>query len=223
MKMTMAGTGAMSARRRRLNPQRAAVAIVALLLVIYPFWVGDYQISVARDALIFGILALSLDFLWGKAGILSFGQAAFFGIGAYAVAILGPRIGGGDAFLFGLAAGLAVAALVAGAVGYFLLYGGVRGPYLTIVTLALSLVAERIATGWAKGHGWRRGLARLSAARSGLARIYLKTGRAVQPILSGHRPTCRERVRDSAMVQWPARHGSRRSARQRAEAPRARL
>lgn len=158
MKMTMAGTGAMSARRRRLNPQRAAVAIVALLLVIYPFWVGDYQISVARDALIFGILALSLDFLWGKAGILSFGQAAFFGIGAYAVAILGPRIGGGDAFLFGLAAGLAVAALVAGAVGYFLLYGGVRGPYLTIVTLALSLVAERIATGWAEVTGGDAGL-----------------------------------------------------------------
>lgn len=164
--MTIARTRSASDRRHP-GVRALAVTIAILLLVIYPFWASDYQISVARDALIFGILALSLDFLWGKAEILSFGQAAFFGIGAYAVAILGPRIGGGDAFVTGLVAGLAMAAIVGGAVGYFLLYGGVRGPYLTIVTLALSLVAERIATGWADVTGGDAGL--LGSPPPGLA------------------------------------------------------
>ena len=153
--------------RRRPSVRSACITLIVVLLLIYPLWASDYQIGVARDALILGILALSLDFLWGKAGILSFGQAAFFGIGAYAVAILGPRLGGGDAFLAGLCAGLALAAVVAGVVGYFLLYGGVRGPYLTIVTLALSLVAERIATGWANVTGGDAGL--LGSPPPGLA------------------------------------------------------
>jgi branched-chain amino acid transport system permease protein len=145
----------------------AAVVVGIVLLAAYPFWAGAYQVGVLRDALIFGILALSLDFLWGKAGVLSFGHAAFFGVGAYAVAILGPAIGGGNAFLGSVAGGVLIAGIVAGAVGYFLLYGGVRGPYLTIVTLALALVAQRIATGWANVTGGDAGL--LGAPPPGVA------------------------------------------------------
>jgi branched-chain amino acid transport system permease protein len=143
------------------NPRRLAWTAAAVLIVLvatYPLWAGDYQIGIARDALIMGILALSLDLLWGKAGILSFGQAAFFGVGAYSVAIFGPHIQSENAMLIGLIAGLVIAALVAGAVGYFLLYGGVRGAYLTIVTLALSLVADHVATGWAPVTGGNAGL-----------------------------------------------------------------
>jgi len=124
-------------------------------------------VGVLRDALIFGLLALSLDLLWGKAGVLSFGHAAFFGIGAYGVAIVGPHLGGGNAFIFSLVVGVMVAGIVAGGVGYFLLYGGVRGPYLTIVTLALALVAQRIATGWANVTGGDAGL--LGAPPPGIA------------------------------------------------------
>ncbi len=153
-------------QRRHLLPA-LALALIVLLLATYPLWASGYQLGIARDALIFGILALSLDFLWGKAGILSFGQAAFFGLGAYSVAILGPLVGGGNAFIASLAAGLALAGTLAGAVGYFLLYSGVRGPYLTIVTLALSLVAQRIATGWAKVTGGDAG--KLGAPPPGLA------------------------------------------------------
>jgi branched-chain amino acid transport system permease protein len=144
-----------------------ALAALVVVLVAYPLWAGGYQVGVLRDALIFGILALSLDFLWGKAGVLSFGHAAFFGIGAYAVAILGPQIGGGNAFTASILAGIAIAGVVAGAVGYFLLYGGVRGPYLTIVTLALAIVAQRIATGWANVTGGDAGL--LGAPPPGIA------------------------------------------------------
>jgi branched-chain amino acid transport system permease protein len=114
--------------------------------------------DIARDALIFALLALSLDFLWGKAGILSFGQAAFFGIGAYSVAIIGPMIPSDNAALVGLAAGIGLSIVISGIVGYFLIFGGVRGAYLTIVTLALTLIMRNMATSWASVTGGEAGL-----------------------------------------------------------------
>src|SRR5690606_19147956 len=46
-----------------------SVALMAAVLA-YPLLLSSYQMDVARDALIFALLALSLDFLWGKAGVL---------------------------------------------------------------------------------------------------------------------------------------------------------
>ena len=79
-------------------------------------------------------------------------------LGAYGMAIFGPMVGDGNAALAGCLAGMALAVAVARIVGYFLIFGGVRGPYLTIVTLALSLVAQHIAIGWARVTGGDAGL-----------------------------------------------------------------
>jgi branched-chain amino acid transport system permease protein len=135
-----------------------ASAILVAALAIYPSWTDPYSLSVVRDALIFGLCALSLDFLWGKGGILSFGQAAFFGIGAYGTGILAPMVGGGNASLVGAIGGIGIAIGVALLVGYFLIFGGVRGAYLTIVTLALALVAQHIVIGSAGITGGDAGL-----------------------------------------------------------------
>ena len=73
-------------------------------------------------------MALSLDFLWGKTGLLSFGHPAFFGLGAYAVAIVAKNLAGdANAAAAALLAAIALAAFIAAFIGYFLLYGGVRG------------------------------------------------------------------------------------------------
>lgn len=139
----------------------ASISLSAGLMaavLAYPLLLSSYQMDVARDALIFALLALSLDFLWGKAGVLSFGQAAFFGIGAYAVAIVGPMVPNDNGALAGMVTGIGLAVLVSGIVGYFLIYGGVRGAYLTIVTLALTLIARNVATSWASVTGGEAGL-----------------------------------------------------------------
>lgn len=147
-----------STRPRRFHAATlAAVAVMAALLA-YPLALSPYQMDLARDTLLIALLALSLDFLWGKAGILSFGQAAFFGIGAYSVAIVGPMVPGDNGAVAGLATGLGVAMLVSGTVGYLLIFGGVRGAYLTIVTLALTLIARNVATSWASVTGGEAGL-----------------------------------------------------------------
>ncbi len=129
-----------------------------MFLLFYPLWSNPYGLSVVRDALIFGLFALSLDYLWGKAGVLSFGHAAFFGLGAYGTAVFAAMVGGGNATLAGLAGAILLAVAVALLLGYFLIFGGVRGAYFTIVTLAVSLVANHIAVGWSSVTGGDAGL-----------------------------------------------------------------
>lgn len=146
---------------RKRGPLKGWLALSAGLLVLvllYPAWTDPYSLTVLRDAMIFGLFAVSLDYMWGKSGVLSFGHAAFFGIGAYAMPIFGPMVPTANAAFIALLAGIGVAGIVAFVVGYFLIFGGVRGPYFTIVTLALCLVAQHIAVGWSEVTGGDAGL-----------------------------------------------------------------
>ncbi|WP_299668502.1 branched-chain amino acid ABC transporter permease [uncultured Ruegeria sp.] len=131
-----------------------------VLVGITPLLVGVYSASLIRDALLFALLALALDFLWGKTGLLSFGHAAFFGAGAYGAAIISTRFGLDPALgsWLGLAAGIMIAALIALVVGYFLIFGGVRDSYFTIVTLALAVIADHVVTGWSSVTGGDAGI-----------------------------------------------------------------
>ena len=124
------------------------VAILIAALVAYPMLGSAYGVSVIRDVLIFGLLALSLDFFWGRTGLLSFGHSAFFGIGAYTMAIVTLDIGGPASSILGLFAAVGLGVLLAGVVGYFLVFGEVRGAYFTIVTLAMALVVQHAAISW---------------------------------------------------------------------------
>lgn len=89
----------------------------------------------------FGIVALSLDLVWGKAGIFSFGQNALFGVGAYAYAVAAVNFfpvtheTGSSVIVAVLAS-----AVFAGAMGYVLFYGRIGDVYFAIVTLAVTLV-----------------------------------------------------------------------------------
>ncbi len=89
----------------------------------------------------FGIAALSLDFVWGRAGIFSFGQNALFGIGGYiyAIAALNLYPTTGETISALLLGGVAAGAFAA-FLGYVMFYGRVGDVYLAIVTLAVTLV-----------------------------------------------------------------------------------
>lgn len=89
----------------------------------------------------FGIVAMSLSFIWGKAGIFSFGQNALFGIGAYGYAILSLNLFpySGETLSALVFAGVAAAAFAA-ALGYFMFYGRVGDVYLSVLTLAVTLI-----------------------------------------------------------------------------------
>ena len=62
--------------------------IIFGLLALVPLFFKGYTVFILPQYILFGILAMSLAFIWGNAGILSFGQASFFAIGGYAFGLL---------------------------------------------------------------------------------------------------------------------------------------
>jgi branched-chain amino acid transport system permease protein len=88
-----------------------------------------------------GLLALSFTWVWGHAGIFSFGQAAFYGVGGYAYGVVSiDLLGHTHESLTAVVAAVVVAAAFSAALGYFIFYGNVGDVYVAIITLATSLV-----------------------------------------------------------------------------------
>jgi branched-chain amino acid transport system permease protein len=118
----------------------AAAALLALPLALTDFW-----IFIAVEVLAFALYAVSFNVLLGYGGMLSFGHAAFFGVGGYAAAILMKKAGlpSGVAFAALPLVAMAAAALVAAAVGYF----SVRraGIYFAMLTFAFQMLLYTVA------------------------------------------------------------------------------
>jgi branched-chain amino acid transport system permease protein/urea transport system permease protein len=132
--------------------------IVLLVFALIPLTGNDYLTVQLTQYMVYGIFAMSLSLLWGYAGILCFGHAIFFGIGAYVMALITKGMMPGFTGFFastwiGLLLAVLSVALFAFVLGYFLFYGRLSGPYLGIVTLAISVILElkrRVQNGWRK-------------------------------------------------------------------------
>jgi ABC-type branched-subunit amino acid transport system permease subunit len=107
-------------------------------LAVFPHMAGKFGVDLATKIMIFSVLALSLELLVGTTGLVCFGQAAFFGIGAYATVLLSPSDGPASlATLLPLCVLLAAAyALVVGALSL-----RTKGVYFIMVTLAFAQMA----------------------------------------------------------------------------------
>jgi len=131
----------------RVIPILEALAVIAFLIV--PAFGSTYATDTAGRILILGLLALSFDLAWGYTGILSFGQALFFGAGGYAVALVSTQ-GGISSILVGVPIAI-VAGIVFSAFAALLLLVGKRPPgviFVALGTLAGSYAAEQLAAGW---------------------------------------------------------------------------
>lgn len=135
--------------------QALLVAIVsAILLAIAPLIIGTSTLTLL---VIYGILALSLGLIWGFGGVLCFGQAAFFGLGAYTYAIAAINIGESTIpFLLGIALPFVFAA----ALGAMMFYGRLSDVYLGVITLVVTLLFFRFMNSTA-GPEFAIGAARL--------------------------------------------------------------
>jgi branched-chain amino acid transport system permease protein len=120
-----------------------SVPLLCMLLAIFlivPLVFGDFWIQVTNEILILGLFALSFNLIYGYMGQISFGHAAFFGLGAYGTAMLFREFTGGEGnityieFFLTLLAGAPVAALGALIVGFFCVR--LTGIYFAILTLA---------------------------------------------------------------------------------------
>ena len=146
--------------RAQSSTELLTALLLAVPLLAVPWAFKPYTANVLAVYMIYGILALSLSLIWGYAGIMSFGQTAFFGIGAYAYGAIGLNlINRTHQTHLALLGGLAAATLLAAIVGYFMFYGRISDVYASIITMALTLVlfAFAVSTG---GDEWVIGVAR---------------------------------------------------------------
>jgi branched-chain amino acid transport system permease protein len=129
---------------------------VWLLLLALPFWlnwVGGYT-SLGSRVLVLGLAAMSLNFLLGFTGVLSFGHAAYFGLGVYGVGLTIKYLV--PSTLIGMAVGVIAGAIAAALIG--LLIVRLRGIYFAMVTIAFGQVFYFIAYRWNSVTGGDDGL-----------------------------------------------------------------
>jgi branched-chain amino acid transport system permease protein len=119
-----------------------AVGVVALvLLAVSSVTMPAFLISNLIRAFLYAVVAITVDLLWGYTGILTFGQSAFFGIGAYAAGLIFTHVGFSLPLAAGaLAASVVAAWLVSRIIGWLAFYHGASPLYASVVTLVLPIV-----------------------------------------------------------------------------------
>jgi branched-chain amino acid transport system permease protein len=131
------------------------VVAVLLFLLVFPFLMPYDALSV--NILIFGLYAVGFNLLFGYTGMLSFGHAAFLGVGSYLTGI--AVVSGGWPWWASILTGVAGASLVGVAMGYLAIR--TRGIYFSMVTLALAQIIYYMfykAEAWTGGENGLRGV-----------------------------------------------------------------
>ncbi|HEY4037361.1 MAG TPA: branched-chain amino acid ABC transporter permease [Burkholderiaceae bacterium] len=118
----------------RVAARLGQLAVCSAVLAV-PLLGSAFYTELATKALVLSIFAMSLDLLVGFSGLVSFGHAAYFGVAAYALALLTPRLEGASLWI-ALPASIGAAGLAALAIGFFALR--TRGVYFIMVTLAFA-------------------------------------------------------------------------------------
>jgi branched-chain amino acid transport system permease protein len=132
--MTQAASGAITPRQYLENQVRwRSIEIAFWLATLLPFVVTPTYLSLASQIAITALFALSLDLILGYAGIVSLGHAAFFGLGAYTAGLFSKFVWGEPL------TGLAIAATVAGLVGFATSFIIARFRHLALIMITLGL------------------------------------------------------------------------------------
>jgi len=118
-----------------VNRKRIALGAALVALALFPLAGATFYTELVTKVMILAIFALSLDLLVGYTGLVSFGHAAFYGIGAYALGLLAPKYEAANLWLT-LPAAVLAAGIAALAVGVFVVR--VKGIYFIMVTLAFA-------------------------------------------------------------------------------------
>jgi len=173
--------GGMSGHLSRFGPP----IILLLLLLAAPLVLSDFRVNLLGKILAFAILALSLDLIWGYAGMLSLGHGVFFGLGGYAFAMfLKLEAARGELPDFMFWSGLKeiptfwapfqyawfaipmvviLPGLLAGALGFLVFRSRITGVYFALISQALALMVSILFIGQQPYTGGTNGLTNLTS------------------------------------------------------------
>jgi branched-chain amino acid transport system permease protein len=133
------------------------LAILGLLgvavLCIAPLWLGDFGLYLLMQMMLLSLFALGFNLLLGYTGLLSFGQAGFFAVGAYASALILLQA---PSLIVGVAGGVVAAGLFALVLGYFSVR--LTEIYFSMLTLSFGMMIHSLAWRWRAVTGGDDGL-----------------------------------------------------------------
>jgi branched-chain amino acid transport system permease protein len=131
--------------------RRSADALIWILLIAAPFWlplVGSY-VALGTHIVVYALAAMALNFLLGYTGVLSFGHAAYFGLGAYGTAMTIKYLY--PSTPLGMLVGVVVGTIAAGIIGLMIVR--LRGVYFAMCTIAFGQVFYFIGFQWRSATG----------------------------------------------------------------------
>ena len=149
------------------------VLVIGVLILVLPLFIPSFVASLVTKMMIYGLFGMSLNIIWGYAGIPSFGHAAFFGAGGYAAGILILKVGISN-FWLNLVLAVIATAVIAAILGIpaFRVFGvgaGAANPiYFLLATIAFGEILSRVAISLRPITGGSTGLAGIPAPNLGL-------------------------------------------------------
>lgn len=139
------GPVATKAQKHHMLQRGLALLVGAVLLGVLPLFLLPYQQNLAIEIFAFALFAMSLDLIYGYAGMVSLGHALFFGVGGYSVGLLAVRYGI-SSFWVGTGIAVVLAAASAAVVAFVALR--TRGIYFVLVTFAMGEMLYSLANHW---------------------------------------------------------------------------
>jgi branched-chain amino acid transport system permease protein len=128
--------------------------IILLLLTVLPFFVDLFYQTFLTELFVWILFAISFDLIFGYTGLLSFGQALFFGLGSYTVTILIRKFGFNTELSLFLS--IIIPILFAWFVGYFSVK--LTGIHFVIITIIFAIIGNVIGDTWTSLTGGADGL-----------------------------------------------------------------
>ena len=156
--------------------KRLLIGGLGALLLLAPLGVGRlysaYYLNLLTWILIFALFAAGLDLALGYGGLVSFGHAGFFGVGAYGAALALRHVS--LSVLAPLLIGVGAAALLAVIVGYFAVHS--RGVYMAMLTFAFAQLLYEVAIKWVAVTGGSDGMPGQGRPHVGIGTMALDLG-----------------------------------------------
>ncbi|MHB8277003.1 MAG: branched-chain amino acid ABC transporter permease [Candidatus Humimicrobiaceae bacterium] len=158
--------------RVKLGPKQIFILGSFIICVVVPYIMSPFQTELLSKFMVFGLVALSYDLIWGFAGITNFGHAVFFGSGAYAFGLVSKNINIPGVTYLAILAAIIVPMLIGIFLSIFLHHGKVAGAFFAIVTLVLGAAFESIAMAWTNVTGGMNGLYNFATPKLGIPGVW---------------------------------------------------
>jgi branched-chain amino acid transport system permease protein len=130
----------------RVDRNVKILVAVAIVLALLPLWLQGASLEIGIRILLFAMLATAWNLMAGYAGLFSFGHAAYFGLGAYATAVL--QVDYGWSPWLGMLVGMVLAGLFAVLTGYLSFRYRLKGAYFVLTTFAFAEMLRLIFLHW---------------------------------------------------------------------------